>query len=97
MQALWQDFAGAFDAADLLIITGIYSSGEAPREGITSQLLVDAANAGNAPPPIVHLKNRATLAADVAALLEPGDLCLTMGAGDLVNLPDELLPLLEAR
>jgi UDP-N-acetylmuramate--alanine ligase len=97
MEALWQDFVGSFDRADLLVITGIYSSGERPRPGITSQLIVDAVNGGSAPPPIVHLPDRETLASEVAALLQPGDVCLTLGAGDLVNLPDEILPLLEDR
>ena len=37
------------------------------------------------------------VAAEVVELLEPGDVCLTLGAGDLVTLADELLPLLENR
>ncbi len=97
MQALWQDFVDSFDDADLLVITGIYSSGEKPREGITSQLIVDAVLGGAAPPTVIHLPDRATLATEVVELLEPGDVCLTLGAGDLVTLADELLPLLENR
>jgi len=97
MQALWQDFVDSFDDADVLVITGIYSSGEKPREGITSQLIVDAVLGGAAPPAVIHLPDRATLATEVVELLEPGDVCLTLGAGDLVTLADELLPLLENR
>jgi len=89
-QALWQDFTGCFSDADQLIITGIYSSGEAPREGVTGQLIVDAVNAGSSPPPIVYHDDRESLAAAVAAQLQPGDLCITLGAGDLVTLPDEV-------
>ena len=93
-QAVWQDFAGCFGDADLLVITGIYSSGETPREGVTGQLVVDAVNQGQTPPPIVYHDDRASLAETVAPLLQPGDLCLTLGAGDLVTLADEVQEIL---
>ena len=37
------------------------------------------------------MPTRAELVAGLADLLLPGDLCLTMGAGDLTTLPDELI------
>ncbi len=40
---------------------------------------------------MVYLPDRPGLAAYLAAELRPGDLCLTLGAGDLTTLPDELL------
>ena len=94
-QALWQDFTGCFGDADLLVVTGIYSSGEKPREGVSGQLIVDAVNAGTEPPPIIYHDDRTTLAEAVAELLAPGDLCLTLGAGDLVTLPDEIQAIIE--
>lgn len=95
-QALWQDFADHFDDADLLIVTDVYSSGEAPRPGVTGQLIVDAVKAGKNPPDVRYVPDRKTLACDVAAILESGDICLTLGAGDSVKLPDEILELLRA-
>ena len=94
-QALWQDFTGCFGDADLLVVTGIYSSGEKPREGVSGQLIVDAVNAGTEPPPMIYHDDRTTLAEAVAELLAPGDLCLTLGAGDLVTLPDEIQAIIE--
>jgi len=95
-EALWQDFSGAFDAADLLIVTGIYSAGEKERSGVSGALIVEAVERGEDPPPTVYVDDRAQLADAVLPLLREGDLCLTLGAGDLVDLPDELLKRLEA-
>ena len=95
-QALWQDFTDSFDQADLLIVTGIYSSGESPREGVSGQLIVDAVGAGGAAPPMIYHEDRESLAAAVVKQLRPGDLCLTLGAGDLVTLADEAQALLGA-
>lgn len=40
---------------------------------------------------VTYVPGRGEVAGVVAALLRPGDLCLTLGAGDLTSLPDELL------
>jgi len=95
-EALWQDFEGAFDAADLLVLTDIYASGEKPRPGVTGELIVDAVKRRSGHPPIVYHADRSSLPQHLAGLLEPGDLCITLGAGDLVRLPDELIPILRA-
>ncbi len=95
-QALWQDFTDAFDGTDLLVVAGIYSSGEQAREGVSGQLIVDAVNRGANPPPVTYHEDRATLAATVAGFLKPGDLCLTLGAGDSVTLADEIQSKLRA-
>jgi len=41
--------------------------------------------------PVHYVAERHQVAAAVARLLVPGDLCCTLGAGDLTALPDELL------
>ena len=80
-------FAGAFADADLLVVTGIYGAGEEPRPGITGRLVADASGH----PAVTYVEDRAALASTVTGLLRPGDLCLTLGAGDITRLPDELL------
>jgi UDP-N-acetylmuramate--alanine ligase len=95
-EALWEDFEGAFDAADLLVLTDIYASGEKPRPGVTGELIVDAVKRRSGHPPIVYHADRSSLPQHLAGLLQPGDLCITLGAGDLVRLPDELIPILRA-
>jgi len=95
-EALWQDFEGVFDAADLLVLTDIYASGEKPRPGVTGELIVDAVKRRHGHPPIVYHADRSSLPQHLVELLAPGDLCITLGAGDLVHLPDELIPILQA-
>ncbi|NNC78855.1 MAG: UDP-N-acetylmuramate--L-alanine ligase [Acidimicrobiales bacterium] len=90
-EAVWQDFTDRFDGADLLVITDVYASGEPAREGITGQLIVEAVQRGASPPEIIYHADRTTLADRLADLLDRGDVCLTLGAGDSVKLPDETL------
>lgn len=80
------EFAGAFDDADVLVMTGIYPAGEAPRPGVTGRLVADASGHRA----LTYVEERARLAGVVARILRPGDLCLTLGAGDVTALPDEL-------
>ena len=89
-QLLWQEYADAFDAADLLILSGIYAAGEAPREGVTGQLIVDAVTRAHPEQAVFYVEDRAALARVVADQLQSGDLCLTLGAGDITALADEI-------
>jgi len=90
-EALGADFAGAFAGADLVVVTDVYGAGEAPRPGVTGALVADAVAAAPAGPPVAYVPDRGDLVAYLVAELRPGDLCLTLGAGDLTTLPDELL------
>jgi UDP-N-acetylmuramate--alanine ligase len=91
---LWQDFADAFVGADVLAVTDVYSSGEAPRPGITGKLIVNAVLDAHPLQRVAWLPHRADLLTYLGAELRPGDLCLTMGAGDLTTLPDVLVEVL---
>ena len=84
-QALGQALA----AADLVVVAPIYGAREAPMPGITSAVVIDAARAAGAE--TVAVADRAKLTGDVAARLEPGDLLLTMGAGDVTRVGPEIL------
>jgi UDP-N-acetylmuramate--alanine ligase len=85
------DFADAFDDADVLVMTEIYAQGEAPRPGVTGKRVLDAVLDARPGRRAFWFPGRADLAANVKSILRPGDLCLTLGAGDLTLLPDELL------
>ncbi len=89
--ALWQDFADAFEGADALVVTGLYSAGEDPLPGVSGRLVADAVVASHPDLPVEYAEIRTDLVGLLRRLLQPGDLCLTMGAGDLTTLPGELL------
>ena len=84
-------FAESFLQADEVVVTGIYSAGEAPIPGINGELVANAVRSVLGPSRVHYVEARAQVADVVDALLAPGDVCVTMGAGDLTTLPDELL------
>ena len=84
-------FAESFLQADEVVVTGIYSAGEAPIPGINGELVANAVRSVLGPSRVHYVEERAQVADVVDALLAPGDVCVTMGAGDLTTLPDELL------
>jgi UDP-N-acetylmuramate--alanine ligase len=89
--ALAADFADAFVDADLLVVTAVYAAGEAPRPGITGQLVVDAVSGAHPDFEATYVPTHEELLWHLRGLLRPGDCCITLEAGDLVGLPDELL------
>jgi len=90
---LFEEFVGAFDAADLLVLTDIYAAGERPIPGVSGEALY-AALVRHGRMPVHFVPERAAVAAAVRALLAPGDLVLVLGAGDIARCGHELTGLL---
>jgi UDP-N-acetylmuramate--alanine ligase len=93
-QSLWREYADAFEGADVLVLTGIYAAGEPPRDGVSGRLIADAVSTAHPDQLIEYVEHRTELARVVASLLNEGDLCLTLGAGDVTRLSDEVQQLL---
>ena len=89
--ALAAQFGRAFGDADLLVVTDVYSAGERPVPGVSGRLVVEAVRADDPDLAVTYAGGWDELRRKVSGLLRPGDLCLTLGAGDLTTLPDELL------
>ena len=89
--ALWQDFADSFGGADQLVLTDIYPAGEVPRPGVSTELVLGAVLDSHPYASVTYLPGRVELRSYLRANLRAGDLCLTLGAGDLTTLADELL------
>jgi UDP-N-acetylmuramate--alanine ligase len=89
--ALAAHFGSAFADADVLVVTDVYSAGERPVPGVSGRLVADAVAAQDPRLPVTYVPRWEALRQVVASLLRPGDLCLTLGAGDLTALPDDLL------
>ena len=96
-EAQWRAFADAFEGVDVLAITEVYAAGEAPRPGITGKLVVDAVLDAHPWRQVAWLPTLDDVATYLRATLRRGDLCLTLGAGDLTTIPDRVRAALEAR
>jgi UDP-N-acetylmuramate--alanine ligase len=95
-EKLWRTFADAFEGADLLVLSDVYPSGEAPRPGVDGTLVLRAVLDAHPRQPAAYLPTLDDLATFVPRLLRPGDLCLSLGAGDLTTLPDRWREALDA-
>ena len=84
------DFGAALARASAVVVLDVYGAREEPMPGVNGELVSDAARrAGTAL--VVDAPERADAARIVAGILEPGDLVVCMGAGDIADLADELL------
>jgi UDP-N-acetylmuramate--alanine ligase len=91
---LMDDFATAFSDADTVCLIDIYPASEAPIEGITAEILARRIRAGGSPH--VHYAASSQDAVDsVAASAQPGDMVLTLGAGNVSQLGPMILKALE--
>ena len=95
-EQLWSSFTDSFQGADVLFVTGIYSSGEAPRPGITGSLIADDVAAAHPDADVRYVEALDDVVLAVADELVAGDLCLTLGAGDLTTIPDRIIAAVEA-
>jgi UDP-N-acetylmuramate--alanine ligase len=90
-------FADAFVDADVLGVTELYGAGEAPIEGISGRLVLDAVTAAHPGAAATFLPDLDAAVGWLLDELRPGDLCLTLNAGDLTTVPDRVLAELEQR
>ena len=91
MQHMSDAYADCFAAADHVVITDIYSSGTTPIAGVTGKLVVDAIARAHPDTSIAWKPTRAELIQHLATELRSGDLCISMGCGDIETLPDEVI------
>jgi UDP-N-acetylmuramate--alanine ligase len=91
IKALGREFGNAFADADVVVVTDIYGAGEAPIPGVSGELVVDAVRQADPDKDVRYVPGRSQLRRVIEELVRPGDLCFTLGAGDLTSLPDELL------
>lgn len=87
---LHEQFSESFNGSDEVIVTEIYPAGEAPIAGITAQLIVNDVEKNSPNQKISYIPNRNELVRYLANELQPGDTLLTLGAGDVTKLSDEL-------
>ena len=94
-QQLADEMGEALALADACVVLDIYPAREDPIPGVTSALIVDAAAARGADVTAEHDKD--AIPEVIAGMAKPGDLVLTMGAGDVTDLGPKILSRLSAQ
>jgi len=89
-QFLCQQFGSAFTPADILILTDIYSAGEQPIPGINGEKL-KAEVESQTDQRVIYIPDKDKIARYLAEIVEPGDLVMTMGAGNIYQAGEELV------
>jgi len=87
------EFGAALGLADEVLVLDVYAAREDPEPGVTGALVADAVPGGRAR----FVPDRAEALAAVAASAGPGDVVLTMGAGDVTMLGPRLVEALRGR
>lgn len=88
-QEQFDDFVPVLSSADVLLLTDVYPAGEAPIPGADGRALARAIRLRGELEPL-FIESIADLPARIAAVLQPEDLLLVMGAGDIGRIASEL-------
>ncbi|MDP9464984.1 MAG: UDP-N-acetylmuramate--L-alanine ligase [Actinomycetota bacterium] len=83
-------YRDAFLDADLVVLTDIYASGTTPIPGVTGKLVVNAVLDAHPATRLAWMPRRGDLIDYLAKELRDGDVCISMGCGDIASLPDEV-------
>jgi UDP-N-acetylmuramate--alanine ligase len=97
MSVMSREYADAFVDADVVVLTEIYASGTTPIPGVTGRLVVDAVLEAHPDARVVWLPRRDDIVSFVAGEVGEGDVCISMGCGDIATLPEEVLARRSAR
>ncbi|HET7479737.1 MAG TPA: UDP-N-acetylmuramate--L-alanine ligase [Rubrobacteraceae bacterium] len=93
-RTLHREFGEAFTAADAVLITDVYGAGEMPQPGVSGKLIVDAICETREHPDVYYIPEQAAIPNVLRSISNRGDTVLTMGAGDISRVGEELLELL---
>jgi UDP-N-acetylmuramate--alanine ligase len=86
-------FGQALSAADEVFVLDVYAAREDPEPGVTGSVVADAVPAGRA----TFWPDRGPLPEAIAEMAKPGDVVLTMGAGDVTTLGPQIVAALRGR
>lgn len=89
-QALFKDFLTAFYDADVLILTEIYPAGEDRIEGVESKALFEGLRE-HGHKDVTYLADKKEIVEHLLRIISPGDLVITLGAGDIWQVSEELV------
>jgi UDP-N-acetylmuramate--alanine ligase len=90
---LFDEFTRAFNRADVLVVTDVYPGGEKPIEGATGEALAEAIRA-HGHHAVTYVRDKKHVAQALRDVVEPGDIVIALGAGDINASVRELLAML---
>jgi UDP-N-acetylmuramate--alanine ligase len=90
-RALWRSLGESLTSADVVVVTEVYGAGELPIPGITGKLVVDGLAEALPTKRILYLPKRQDVVQFLLAEMRPGDLVLTLGAGDITTVAEEVM------
>ncbi|MHB8923017.1 MAG: glutamate ligase domain-containing protein, partial [Thermoleophilia bacterium] len=92
---LHDEFGHALNLCDLAIVTDVFGAREEPEPGISGKLVVDSALKWDPGSSVAYIPRTRDVVPLLLRDLRPGDLVLTLGAGDIFKVGEELLAALE--
>jgi len=96
-QAFASEFGQSFSAANRVVLTDVYTAGEAPIPGVSGKTVLDAVLSHDPRARAAYLPHRSDIVPYLAERVRPGDLVLTMGAGDVTAIGPQLVAELRER
>ncbi len=94
-EVLREEFACAFDDADQVTFMDVYSAGEAPVPGVSGKTFLNVVLDHPGHPETFYVPREVDVMPHLASVLQPGDLLITMGAGDVTSVGPQLVSALE--
>ncbi len=92
----YEDFGRSFFNADVLVVTDVYAAREEPIQGITGELIANTAKEFGHKR-VFYVADKRALPDFLMTMKQPGDIIITMGAGDIWKYGEELIKKLQQR
>lgn len=96
-QALGADFGSAFGDADRVVLMDVYSAGETPIPGVSGKTVLDALLLADSRAQAAYFPHRSDVESYIVTRVRPGDLVMTMGAGDVTTVGPDIVRAVESR
>jgi UDP-N-acetylmuramate--alanine ligase len=90
IKELYDQFVISFNQADILIVTSIYSAGEKAINGVTSESLFQGIKE-HGHKEVIHCPQQEEILPALLSVIKPGDVVMTLGAGNINRVGDQLL------
>ena len=90
IKELYDQFVISFNQADILIVTSIYSAGEKAINGVTSERLFQGIKE-HGHKEVIHCPQQEEILPALLSVIKPGDVVMTLGAGNIYRVGEQLL------